>query len=158
MHSSTSERSTPSNSKSTTKACYRRHEREKRREYKRRVLEVEHGTFTPLVLSTSGGWGPSATVVFQRLAGLMATKHNQAYSTTLQFIRCKISFSLINFTLMCLRGPRSLFHAVANDINFCDQPLDFVRRDAQLVTRSPSLSQNLNTINSDQIRSVKHSS
>ena len=42
----------PSNSKSTTKACYRRHEREKRREYERRVLEVEHGTFTPLVLST----------------------------------------------------------------------------------------------------------
>ena len=80
-----------SNSKSTTKACYRRHEREKRREYERRVLEVEHGTFTPLVLSTSGGWGPSATVAFRRLAGLIATKHNQAYSTTLQFIRCKIS-------------------------------------------------------------------
>ena len=58
----------PSNSKSTTKACYMRHEREKRREYERRILEVEHGTFTPLVLSTSGGWGPSATVAFRRLA------------------------------------------------------------------------------------------
>ena len=122
----------PSTSKSTTKACYRRHEREKRREYERRVLEVEHGTFTPLVLSTSGGWGPSATVAFRRLAGLIATKHNQAYSTTLQFIRCKISFSLIDSASMCLRGPRSSFHAPANDINFCDQPLDLVRREAQL--------------------------
>ena len=121
-----------SNSKSTTKACYMRHEREKRREYERRVLEVEHGTFTPLVLSTSGGWGPSATVAFRRLAGLIATKHNQAYSTTLQFIRCKISFPLIDSASMCLRGPCSSFHAPANDINFCDQPLGLVRREAQL--------------------------
>ena len=44
----------PSNSKSSAKACYRRHEKEKRREYKRRILEVEHRTFTPLVMSTSG--------------------------------------------------------------------------------------------------------
>ena len=55
----------PLNSKPTTKPCYRRHEKEKTREYKRRVIEVEHWTFTPLVLSTSGGWGPSATVAFR---------------------------------------------------------------------------------------------
>ena len=54
-----------SNSKSSTKACYRRHEKEKRREYERRILEVEHGTFTPLVMSTSG---------VRRLAGLIAAK------------------------------------------------------------------------------------
>ena len=96
------------------------------------VLEVEHGTFTPLVLSTSGGWGPSATVAFRRLAGLIATKHNQAYSTTLQFIRCKISFSLIDSASMCLRGPRSSLHAPVKDINFCDQPLDLIHREAQL--------------------------
>ena len=30
------------------------HEREKRRAYEQCVLVVEHGTFTPLVLSTSG--------------------------------------------------------------------------------------------------------
>ena len=75
----------PSNSKSSTKACYRRHE-EKRREYERRILEVEHGTFTPLVMSASGGWGPSATVAFKRLAGLIAAKQGQSYSRTLQFI------------------------------------------------------------------------
>ena len=33
-----------------------------RRAYKRRIIEVEHGSFTPIVLLTSGGWGPSATV------------------------------------------------------------------------------------------------
>ena len=57
----------PTNSNSSTKVCYRRHEKEKRREYERRILEVEHGTFTPLVLSTSGVKGVSATVAFRRL-------------------------------------------------------------------------------------------
>jgi len=42
----------PSNCTLSSDACYRRHEREKRRAYEHRVLEVEHGTFTPLVLST----------------------------------------------------------------------------------------------------------
>ena len=83
-------------------------------------------------LATSGGWGPSATVSFRRLAGLIATKHNQAYSTPLHFIRCKISFSLIDSASMCLWGLRSSFHAPANDINFCDQPLDLVCKEAQL--------------------------
>ena len=46
---------TPSNCTTSTDACYRRHEREKRRAYEQRILEVEHGTFTPLVLFASGG-------------------------------------------------------------------------------------------------------
>ena len=108
---------TPLNTKSTTKAFYRRHEKEKRREYNRWAIEVEHGTFTPLVLSTSGGWGPSATVAFRRLAGLIASKHNQTYSTTLQYIRCKISFSLIHSASMCLCRPQSSYHDPANEIN-----------------------------------------
>ena len=65
---------------------YRRHEKEKRREYERRILKVEHRTFTPLVMSISGGWGPLATVAFRRLAGLIAAKQGQSYSRTLQFI------------------------------------------------------------------------
>ena len=48
--------------------------------------EVEHGSFTPLVLSTSGGWGPSAIVAFRRLPGLIASKQGQSYSMALQFI------------------------------------------------------------------------
>ena len=102
---------TPANCTSSTDACYRRHEREKRRAYKQCVLEVEHGTFTPLVLSTSGGWGPSAMVAFKRLAGLISEKHDQPYSSTLSFIKCKIAFSLINSANTCLQGPRSAFHA-----------------------------------------------
>ena len=114
----------PSNISSSSDACYRRHEREKRRNYEQRVIEVEHGTFTPLVLSSSGGWGPSATVAFKRLASLISRKYGQPYSSTLYFIRCRITFSLIHSAVACLRGPRSSFHAPARPDNLIDHSLD----------------------------------
>ena len=46
-------------------SVYRRNEQEKRRQYDERVCEVEHATFTPLVLSTTGGMGRAATTFFQ---------------------------------------------------------------------------------------------
>ena len=121
----------PSNCRTTTAACYRRHEQEKHRTYERRVLEVEHGTFTPLVMSTSGGWGPSATVVYKRLASLISAKVSQPYSTTLYFIRCKLAFSIIDSTVMCLRGARSSFHQPARELNLNEQPLDLVASKAR---------------------------
>lgn len=36
---------------------YRMHEDKKERLYLRRVLDVDHGTFTPLVFTTTGGMG-----------------------------------------------------------------------------------------------------
>ena len=39
------------------KQIYRQHENEKKRKYATRVLEIEQGTFTPLVFSTTGGMG-----------------------------------------------------------------------------------------------------
>ena len=102
------------------------------RAYERRILQVEHGNFTPLVLSSSGGWGPSATVAFRRLAGLIATKHGQSYSATLSLIRCKIGYSLIQSGIMCLRGPRSAFHAPAKAISLEEHPLDLIRQEVRL--------------------------
>ena len=93
---------------------------------------VEHGTFTPLVLSTSGGWGSSATVAFKRLAGLISEKYDQPYSSTLSFIRCKIAFSLIDSAIACLRAPRCAFHAPVRDLNLTDHPLDLIRAEIQL--------------------------
>ena len=89
-------------------ACYRRHELEKRRHYEDRVTQIEHGCFTPpIVFSTSGGMGPSATVFFKRLASLLSTKRNAHYGSVMSWIRCKISFALIHSAILCLRGTRS---------------------------------------------------
>ena len=72
----------PSNSKSTMESMYRRHEREKRRCYER-ILEVEHGSFTPLVFSAEGEMGFAGTVMYKRLASLLADKYAQSYSKTM---------------------------------------------------------------------------
>ena len=58
------------------KSAYRRHdsEREKRRQYEQCVREVEHGHFTPLVFTTTGGMGDAAGQVYKRLANLLTEK------------------------------------------------------------------------------------
>ena len=84
-------------------ACYRRHALEKRRHYEDRV-GFEHRCFTPLVFSTSGGVGPSASIFFKRLASLLSTKRNAHYGSVMFWIHCKISFALIHSAILCLCG------------------------------------------------------
>ena len=45
--------------------CYRQNEQEKRHAYDQWVREIEHGSFTPLVFSASGGMGPTARVFYK---------------------------------------------------------------------------------------------
>ena len=52
--------------------CYRQNEMEKRRAYDERVREIKHGSFSPLVFSTTGGMGPTASVVYKRIASMVA--------------------------------------------------------------------------------------
>ena len=55
-------------------------ELEKKRCYEERIREIEHGSFTPLVLSAAGGIGPAATIVYKRLASLISEKQGRPYS------------------------------------------------------------------------------
>ena len=48
---------TPYNQNKNTSTIFRQHEQAKKREYNERILEVEHGSFTPLVFGTNGGMG-----------------------------------------------------------------------------------------------------
>ena len=52
----------------------------KKRVYEERVREVEHGSFSALVFSTSGGMGPMATVVYRRLASMIAERRDEPFS------------------------------------------------------------------------------
>ena len=76
-------------------SCYRAKELEKRRAYDERIWEVERSTFAPLVFTTSGGMPPAATVVYKRLAALIAERKKLPYHTVINLIRCQISFALI---------------------------------------------------------------
>ena len=52
----------PSNRMSSLSATYRKHENIKKRAYEQRVREVEHSSFTPIVLSLTGGLGNAASM------------------------------------------------------------------------------------------------
>ena len=76
--------------------CYRTHERSKKRAYEQRVLEVEQATFTPLVLSATGGMAPEATNFYKRLASKLSEKWNWPYSSMMAWLRCRLGFSLLH--------------------------------------------------------------
>ena len=87
--------------------CYKRAEDEKKRKYDQRVREVEFGCFSPLIFSTAGGFGPISSIVFKRIASIQSEKHQRPYSSVINFIRCKLAFSVLRSTIRCLRGTRS---------------------------------------------------
>ena len=93
----------PSNSNSTLDSCHTKHQREKIRAYGRPVREVEHANFVPLVMSATGGLAKQATNFYKRLASLLADKWTQPYSTTLYWLRCSLSFSLLRSAIQCIR-------------------------------------------------------
>ena len=97
----------PSNKNLSLPACYKKHEREKKRAYEQRVREVEHSSFTPLVLSATGGMGVEAENFYKRLASMLASKWDSPYSSTLCWLRCRLAFSLLRSAIQAIRGARS---------------------------------------------------
>ena len=87
-------------------ACYRRAEKEKDCKYGERVRCVEHGAFTPLVFSTTGGVGTLAAAFLKCLCSRLADKQALSYSVTMVWLRCRLNFSLLRSAIMCLRGSR----------------------------------------------------
>ena len=100
--------------------CYRRNELKKRRLYDQQIREVEHGSFALLIFSTSGGMGPTANVVYKRIASMIAVKYHKDYSKTLHCMRCKLGYSLLRSAIMCLRGSTSTIHKPAVSIDHMD--------------------------------------
>ena len=85
---------------------FSQHEQVKR-SYDQRIREVEHGTFTPLVFSSTGGVGKTANIFYRRLASHLSVKWDELHSIVLGWLRCHISFSLIRSAITCLRSSRS---------------------------------------------------
>ena len=70
-------------------------------------VNLKEGSFTSLVMSTTGGMGRAASVFYKRLASLLSEKRGVHYSKTMGWIRCRLSFALLRSSLMCIRGARS---------------------------------------------------
>ena len=81
-------------------------ERRKILEYQERIRNVDHGDFTPLVFSTSGGMGRLASTVVSKLGILLAEKQKVHPSVAIGWLRCRFSFALLRCSLTLLRGSR----------------------------------------------------
>ena len=89
--------------------------------YNERIMETDHGTFTPLVFSINGGTGRECRTFYSRLAELIAGKRNVSKSIVISWIRTKLRFALFRAILICLRGSRSVTRQVEqfeDDIKF----------------------------------------
>ena len=85
---------------------YERAEKKKMSKYNSRILQVEKGTFTPLIYSTFGGCGPAAERYHKRLAKLISWKRNEDYAKVISHMRIKFRFAILRSTLVALRGER----------------------------------------------------
>ena len=95
---------TPTNKNTTISNCYRKHEAEKKWAYEQHILKVEQSTFTPLIFSATGGMTKQSTTFYRRLASLLADKWEHPYSSTLYWLRCLLSFSLLRSAIQCIRS------------------------------------------------------
>ena len=110
---------------------YRIHENEKKRLYSRRVLDIEHGTFTPLAFTRTGGMGKECLMYHNRLAQLIAIKKGEQCAKTISWIRTRTSFALLRSALVCLRGSRT--RRVPCDIKNVDIDVEVVEEAIQSV-------------------------
>ena len=70
-------------------------------------MEVEHGTFTPLVFTTGGVMSHECSLYHKALAEKISQKKDEKYEDVMRYLRIKISFLAIRSTLLCLRGSRT---------------------------------------------------
>ena len=70
-------------------------------------MQVEQGTFTPLVFTITGSMGPECLQFHKSLAEKLASKSGERYSDVMNYIRCKLSFMCVKSSLLCLRGSRT---------------------------------------------------
>ena len=76
---------------------------------------------TPLVFTNTGGIADECVKYHSRLAELSSNKKGESYSSTISWIKAKVSFTIIRSAILCLRGskPRR-------------QQLDFVYPDLEI--------------------------
>ena len=104
--------------------------REKKRSYNQRVIQIEHGSFTPVVLSAYGGTGRETHYFIKTLVEKLAKKSGIEQSVVTNYIRTKISFAQTRALINCIRGSRSRYRTNINtdDIELSDNAMKIQER------------------------------
>ena len=77
--------------------------------YNQRVIDIEHGSFTPVVLSAYGGFGRETERFISMLIVKVSEKRDIPVSVIANYIRTKLSFILVRSQVICIRGSRKLW-------------------------------------------------
>ena len=88
--------------------CYTINENKEKKQYNERMLQVGLSSFTPLVMTSNGGFGRECGRFHSKLAERIAEKRKHPYSIISSWIKRKIIFSLLWYIGLCLRGLRSI--------------------------------------------------
>ena len=92
----------------TTRRVFEKAEQQKMRAYSERILNVEHGSFVPLIVSITGGMGQQAKTNMKMLCNKISRKTNQNYNDVINLFRSRLSFLVRRLALLCIRGSRTL--------------------------------------------------
>ena len=95
-----------------TSTIFKEQEEEKKRKYQQRVLDVEMGSFTPLVFGTNGGMGADCNCFLKRLAEKLSEKNEEPYHITITWIRTLLSFEILRSVHTCVRCSGKPFHKI----------------------------------------------
>ena len=93
-------------------SVYKHHEDAKKRQYGHRVRDIEHGIFTPLVITSNFYWwhGVWGHCILQGFSWSTCHPWGQEYSQTIKWLRCCLSFALLHCAILCIRRSRSSAH------------------------------------------------
>ena len=95
-----------SNQGKHTATTFKEQENEKKRKYNQRVMDVEMGTFTPLVFGTNGGMGLDCQNFLRTLANKLSSKNNEPYGSIISWLRIQLSFAILRTVHRYVRGSR----------------------------------------------------
>ena len=77
-----------------TSTIFKEQKEERKRKYQQRVLDVEMGSFTPLVFGTNCGMGADCNCFLKRLAEKLSVKNEESYHIAITWIRTLLSFEI----------------------------------------------------------------
>ena len=89
-------------------SAFNQNERGKKASYNQRVIDIEHGSFSPIVISAFGGCGKETERVLSKLIVKLSEKRDVPNSIVANYVRTKLSFELVKSQVMCIRGSRKL--------------------------------------------------
>jgi len=92
----------------TPAALYRHAALAKKRAYEERISAVEHGSFTPMIMTSSGGMCSEMISAIKHIAQKISIRTNESYAKVVGVLRCRLSFEMLKSALVCLRGSRSI--------------------------------------------------